>query len=66
MCCSYLLKMLTMIVFQRLSACVNNDFKRVHEFRLNDNEYSIFMLEGTEICGQAPPYLEDEQISSEF
>jgi hypothetical protein len=45
--------------------CVNNDFKRVVEFGLDDNVYSIFMLKGTEIYGQAPPYLGDEQIGSE-
>ena len=45
---------------------VNNDFKRVAKFGLNDNVYSIFMLKGTEIYGQAPPYLGDEQIGSEI
>jgi hypothetical protein len=45
---------------------VNNDFKRVPEFGLDDNVYSIFMLKGTEIYGQAPPYLGDEQIGSEI
>ena len=46
-------------------ACVNNDFKRVAEFGIDNNVHSIFMLKGTEIYGQAPPYLGDEQIGSE-
>lgn len=46
-------------------ACVNNNFKRVPAFGLDDNVYSIFMLKGTKIYGQAPPYLGDEQIGSE-
>lgn len=36
---------------------VNNDFKRVPEFQLDDNVYSIFMLDGRSISGQAPPNL---------
>lgn len=48
-----------------LCTCVNNDFKRVPEFGLDDNVYALFMLRGTEIYGQAPPYLGEEQIGSE-
>lgn len=49
-----------------LCTCVNNDFKRVPEFGLDDNVYSLFMLKGTEIYGQAPPYLGEKQIGSEI
>ncbi len=45
---------------------VNNDFKRVSEFQLNDNVYSIFMLDGRKISGQAPPYLGDAQPGSQL
>ncbi|MBD3287772.1 hypothetical protein GF337_03120 [candidate division KSB1 bacterium] len=48
-----------------ICSCVNNDFKRVPEFGLYDNVHAIFMLKGTEIYGQAPPYLGNEQIGSE-
>lgn len=39
---------------------VNNDFKRVSDFQLDDNVFSIFMLDGRSILGQAPPYLGSE------
>jgi len=44
---------------------VNNDLKRVKEFQVDDNLFAIFLLDGKEIYGQAPPYLGQEQPGSE-
>ncbi len=44
---------------------VNNDLKRVKEFQVDDNLFAIFLLDGREIYGQAPPYLGQEQPGSE-
>jgi hypothetical protein len=44
---------------------VNNDLKRVREFKVDGNLFSIFLLDGRSIFGQAPPYLGQEQVGSE-
>lgn len=44
---------------------VNNDLKRVREFKVGGNLFAIFLLDGRTIYGQAPPYLGQEQSGSE-
>jgi hypothetical protein len=44
---------------------VNNHFKRLPYFKVEDNVYCVFMLNGNNINGQAPPYLGKETIGSE-
>lgn len=44
---------------------VNNDLKRVKEFKVDGNLFAIFLLDGRAIYGQAPPYLGKERPGSE-
>jgi len=49
-----------------ICAGVNNDLKRVEAFKVEGkNLFSIFLLDGREIYGQAPPYLGLDQPGSE-
>lgn len=48
-----------------ICTCVNNDLKRVKNFSVHENLFAIFLLDGRNISGQAPPYLGQEQPGSE-
>lgn len=45
---------------------LNNHFKNLDEYKLPDNVYSVFMLDGRSISGQAPPYFADMDKGSEI
>ena len=46
-------------------SAVNNHFKNIPEMNIKDNVFSVFMLNGNSIKGQAPPYLGTKEIGSE-
>jgi hypothetical protein len=48
-----------------ICSAVNNHFKNIPEMNIKDNVFSVFMLNGYSIKGQAPPYFGNEENGSE-